>query len=79
MRPNERLSEDDVRAIRRAVRKGIMRPKEAARKWGRATDTIRRIVRGEMYEWVKDEEELEVEAEGSLERLLGGTGNDDRG
>jgi len=64
------LTPDQIRTIRKMVNVDKIPPKEVARLFVRATDTIRRIARGEMYETVPEVDEAEENAASSLERFL---------
>jgi len=70
-----KFTDAEVRNIRSVARAGEVSARDQARLYGCGVETMRRIIRGETYWWVADEEEeLLGRAEGSgqgLERLQG--------
>lgn len=77
VRASGRFTDEEVRQIRHAARVGRVSRKEQARFWGVGLETIARIIRGDTYYWVAEEEEamgrVEVSEEtlrASQERLL---------
>ena len=72
-----RFTDEEVRQIRAAARAGKVSRREQARFWGVGLETIARIVRGDTYYWVAEEEEVMEQVEvseaalrESQERLL---------
>lgn len=59
LRTSARFTDAEVREIRKAAREGKVSRREQARLWGCGTETIARIVRGDTYYWVAEEDERE--------------------
>lgn len=72
---NARLTEMDVRAIRKLAEVDHVGPREIARMYLVSTETVRRILRRETWNWLADvprksEEELTAEAKASQAKVL---------
>jgi len=64
-----RFTDEEVRQIRAAARTGKVSRREQARFWGVGLETIARIVRGDTYYWVAEEDEAMERVEVSEETL----------
>lgn len=69
---NPKLTDDDVRVIRRRLTDGIPRA-TLAKEYGLATETIAKIHRGDTFRWVTEEVRAvptDLEAQASQTRML---------